>query len=440
MKTNRIFASPSGSIVLLFVLIVLVAFVQEASAQLVNGRFTTSVYTFEKFDTVNVSRSYLRAFQSAYLDVAQNDFSLHTHLQVAGTVRKTLDEEPDFRAYYLYARMKQIAKVIDLSLGRVPYYAGVGSGTLDGGLVRANLAGSAIRLALYGGARVPEDLTLSGWKSVDRNFVVGGQVLVTSLENARIGLSYVNKQRERLPYWTERPDSVYNPVSVYVIPNNLKEQYISADADYTLSQTRFYGRYDFDANSSETSRGQFRISHSLSEAVILTGDFIHRAPRVAYNSFFAAFATSSIDEFEAGVDYRFDPVWRVFGRGALVQYDDENSARFTVGVAQTFGGLTYRGGTGYAGELHSISVYGAYPLLDRTLTPNASLSFGSYRLSKDAPEDNALALAVGATYRPLPVLSIDLQLQDVSNKVLDSDIRFFGKVNFWFAERMSIFE
>jgi hypothetical protein len=47
---------------------------------------------------------------------------------------------------------------------------------------------------------------------------------------------------------------------------------------------------------------------------------------------------------------------------------------------------------------------------------------------------------VGATYRPLPVLSIDLQLQDVSNKVLDSDIRFFGKVNFWFAERMSIFE
>ncbi len=440
MKTDRIFTSSPCSIVLLFVLTFLVAGVPQASAQLVNGRLTTSVYTFEKFDTVDVSKSYIRAFQSAYLDVAQNNFSLHTHLQVAGTVMKTLDEEPDFRAYYLYARMKEIAKIFDLSLGRVPYYAGVGNGTLDGGLVRANLAESAIRLTLYGGARVPEDLTLSGWKSVDRNFVVGGQVLVTSLENARIGLSYVNKQRERLPYWTERPDSVFNPVSVYIIPNSLKEQYFSVDADYTLSQTRFYGRYDFDANNSETSRGQLRISHSLNEAVILTGDFIHRGPRVAYNSFFSVFATSSTDEFEAGVDYRFDPVWRIFGRGALVQYDDENSARFTVGVAQTFFGLTYRGGTGYAGELSSVSVYGAYPLLNRTLTPNASFSFGTYRLSEEAPEDDALALAVGATYRPLPALSIDLQVQDVSNRVLDSDVRFFGKINFWFAERMSILD
>jgi long-subunit fatty acid transport protein len=109
-------------------------------------------------------------------------------------------------------------------------------------------------------------------------------------------------------------------------------------------------------------------------------------------------------------------------------------------VAQTYAGLTYRGGTGYSGELHNVSLYGAYPLLDRTLVPNASFSFGSYRLSEDAPQDNALAVAVGATYRPLPVLSIDLQVQDVSNKVLDSDVRFFGKINFWFAERMSILE
>jgi hypothetical protein len=293
---------------------------------------------------------------------------------------------------------------------------------------------------LYGGARVPEDLTLSGWKSLDRNFVLGGQVLVTSLQNARLGLSYVNRQRERLPYWTERPDSLFNPVSVYIVPSALKEQFISGDADYTLGKARLYGRYDLDVNEGKTSRGQLGIRYSLNESVILSGDFIHRAPRVAYNSFFSVFATTSINEIEAGVDYLFGSAWRVFGRGAFVTYDDENSARFTIGVAQTYAGLTYRSGTGYAGELNSVSVYGAYPLLEHTLVPSASFSFGSYRLNQDAPEDEALAVAVGATYRPLPALSVDLQVQDVSNKVLDSDVRFFGKISFWFAERLNIFE
>lgn len=411
-----------------------------AQGKLMNGRLTTSVYTFEKFDTVDVSKSYVRAFQSAFLDIAQENFSLHTHLQVAGTVRKTLDEEPDFRAYYLYVRIREIGQVADLSLGRVPYYAGVGNGVLDGGLVRVGFAQNAVRATLFGGARVPDDLTLSGWKSLEQNFVVGGQVLVTSLKNARFGLSYVNKQRERLPYWTERPDSMFNPVSVFIVPTALKEQYISGDLDYTFSALRLYGRYDYDANSSKTSRGQLGIRYSLTQSVILTGDFIHRAPKVAYNSFFSVFASSAVNEVEAGLDYLLSPVWRVFARGAFVSYDDENSARFTVGVAQTYAGLTYRGGAGYAGELHSISLYGTYPLLDRMLMPNASFSFGSYKLSETAPEDEAFALAVGATYRPIPALSVDLQVQSVNNKVLQSDVRFFGKVNFWFAERMSMFE
>jgi hypothetical protein len=72
--------------------------------------------------------------------------------------------------------------------------------------------------------------------------------------------------------------------------------------------------------------------------------------------------------------------------------------------------------------------------------PNASVSFGSYRLSSDASRDEALALAAGATIRPLRSLSVDLQVQSVSSKVLQSDVRFFGKLDFWFAEQMSLFE
>jgi hypothetical protein len=355
-------------------------------------------------------------------------------------LKKTLDEEPDFRAFSLHGKLRNIGGVADVSVGRMPYFVGVGNGILDGALTTVRFAGNSVRFSLYGGARVPDDLSLSGWKSLSTNFVLGTQIVTTTIKDARIGISFVNRQRERAPYWTVRPDSLFNPVSAYIVPEALKEQLLSIDGEYLISDLRFYGRYDHDLNGSRTQRAQIGLRYAVSEDISVTGDFIHRAPRVSFNSFFSVFDVSSINEFEAGVDYRFLPSFRAFLRGALVDYEDENSFRTTIGVAHGFVSLTYRGSTGYAGELHSVNLQGSYPLLERKVVPNAALSFGKYRLSDNVDFDDVLSFAIGTTVRPIRTLSVDLQAQALNNTIVQNDVRFFGKLTFWFAEHLSIID
>src|SRR5512140_813802 len=117
-----------------------------APGQLINGRVISSVYTWEKFDTVGSSQKITRGYLSGILDVGQGNFSLHTHFQAASDLKSQLDQSPDYRLYYLYAQQKDIAGFADLSLGRLPYFAGVGLGTVDGAQASLRFADNAYRL------------------------------------------------------------------------------------------------------------------------------------------------------------------------------------------------------------------------------------------------------------------------------------------------------
>jgi hypothetical protein len=408
--------------------------------QLVNGRFVSSVYAWEQYDSVGVSNVHARGAQSVILDIGRDNFSLHTHMQMAATLDKTLDEEPDFRAFSLFAKFRNIGGTTDLTLGRTPYFVGVGTGTLDGALATLRFGQGAGRVSLLGGARVPNDLTLSGWKSLSTNYVLGTQVVVTSVRDTRIAASYVNRRRERASYWSIRPDSLYNPVSMYVVPQDLREQLLGLDAEYRFLELRLYGRYDYDLNGEQTQRGQIGVRYSIAPDFFLGGEFIHRAPRIWFGSFFSALAVSTVNEFEAGVDYQIDQSWNAFLRAALVDYSDDTSIRTTVGITHDHVSLMYRGSTGYAGELHSVNLNGAYPLMERRFVPNAAFSYGSYKLSETDERENLLAFTLGATFRPIRTVSVDLQGQVVNNAIVESDFRIFGKLTLWFAEQLSIFE
>ncbi len=405
-----------------------------------NGRFITSLYTWEQFDTVNASKKFLRGFQSAIFDVAQGNFSVHTHFQAAATLKKDLDETPDYRLFYLYGRWKNIGNVVDLSVGRLPYFAGVGNGTLDGALTNLNLAEKKIRVTVYGGARVPADLSIESWGPLKNNFVVGGQVVTTPIEGGRLGVSYVNRFREKPGYWTVRPDSLFNPVTFYVDPTAAKEQYASGDASYHISSVSFYGRYDYDLNFNRTLRSQLGARVYATDELFVSGDFIHRTPRLDYNSFFSVFTHSSVDEFEAGCDYVLMPALRVFLRGAYVKYDDDNSNRYTVGIAHNYVALTYRGTTGHPGELASVSVQGTYPLCERTIMPTAGLTYSSYKLNASSPRNEAIAGSLGVIVRPIETFSVDVQGQLLKNNIYSQDVRLFVSLNYWFAQQLGLFE
>jgi hypothetical protein len=193
-------------------------------------------------------------------------------------------------------------------------------------------------------------------------------------------------------------------------------------------------------NNSQTQRAQFRIQYKASEDISLSGEYIHRAPRIPFNSFFSVFNPFSVDEFEGGVDVILLPQIRTYVRGAFVDYKDENSFRYTFGAASEYVSASYRGNTGYAGELSAVTLNGAYPFFERVLVPAAAISFTSYRLNSSDSRENAFTGSLGATLRPIPSFSLDLQLQWLRNRILENDVRFFGKVNYWFSERLSLFE
>jgi hypothetical protein len=96
--------------------------------------------------------------------------------------------------------------------------------------------------------------------------------------------------------------------------------------------------------------------------------------------------------------------------------------------------------TGYAGQLSAASANFGYPLYENKLMPTILVSYARYKLGEGATRlDNALSLALGAVYRPVPVLSFDTQAQWIQNKIYKNDLRLFLRVSYLFSQQLGIF-
>jgi len=413
-----------------------------AAAQLVTGRFTTAFYAWEKYDSTSGSTSYLRAFQNIQVNVAQGDFSLHSYLQGALNTGSPFGNTGYLRVFNLYLRWARIFRALDLSVGRQSVYGGVGSGTIDGGLANLRLFREMIGLTLYGGGLVRPELTGADWSAYKHNYLFGGRVLVRPLSSLQVGLSYMNRHQQRDPYWTVRArDTLFTAVPYYIANYSDADQYASADVSYLLgTRASLYGRFDYDLNQEQASRAELNARVGVTDRVSVLATYIHRVPRIDYNSIFWVFPVMSVNELEGGVEYAFAPSLRAFGRIADVAYTDDHSHRWTIGLSSNYGSISYAGSDGYAGQLQSLNAQGVYPLAENTVIPSAAFSVASYRLSASEPDrDVALSMALGGTVRTSKFFSFDLQYQLLHNKVYKTDSRIFVKLNYWFAERLPFF-
>lgn len=423
----------------------LLAWAGSAPAQLVHGRFTTSFYTFQRFDTAGSSLTYLRAFQSVQLSAAQNDFSVNTYLQGAVNGTNQFGDNGRVRFYNLYFRWANIGKLLDLSVGRQAVYAGVGNGTIDGLTARARMWDNQITVTGYGGSTVNDDF-IGVRKDWHDNLNLGGQVLTTLVPGARIGLSYMYRGEKRDEYLALRESQVGDSLKTYLtLPFAVRsesnaEQLGGADVSWSYGRLlTVYGSYDYDFNYNETSRGQGSLRVNVTDALALTGDYTYRKPQIAFNSIFSVFTLNSTRLAEGGVEYGFTPLLRAFGKLGVVSYTDTTSMTWTVGVNSGYGSASYSGSTGYAGQLASFSVQGAYPLFDRMLVPSVGISWASYRLSAEDPKNKAVSILAGATVRPTRNFSFDVQGQWMSNRLYANDMRLQVRLMYWFAERVSLF-
>ena len=72
------------------------------AAQNLNGRFSSAVYTFERFQDANTSETYLRTFQSLHLNFNKDKISFRTRVNFETDIANSLDNDPRLRFYNLY--------------------------------------------------------------------------------------------------------------------------------------------------------------------------------------------------------------------------------------------------------------------------------------------------------------------------------------------------
>jgi hypothetical protein len=418
-----------------FVLLLLAA---QAEAQFVTGRFTTSVYGWQGTDA-NVSKfNYVRGYENVQLSANDGNFSFATNLQASNDFATKIGTDPELRLSSLVLKARNIAGVLDLSVGRQYVFAGVGNGIVDGVDLKSSFLQGLLSAQAYGGYNIMDTRALNWKKNLLNNAFFGAQVTGRPLANLLVGLSYMNRRREPDAFTVVRLDSLLNPYLVTLSSTPYMEEFTSIDANYdVLPNVNLYGRGDYDLNFERISRAELNARVGVLSSLYVTADVLHRQPRVDYNSIFAVFNSNSTEEAEGGAEYLIGSTIRTYARYGYVRYRDDNSQRLTLGGSYDFVSASFTRNFGFAGDLNGLSLQAAYPLQDRVFIPMIAAGYGSYKISPDAGTNNVLNGSLGLTYRPVPSTSANIQMQYTQNRLYSSDVRIFLNFTYWFSDKMN---
>ncbi len=408
-----------------------------AIAQNINGRISSSIYSFERFDTAQTSETYYRTFQSLNLNVNEGEYSIKTRMNFESNISNTLVNDPRFRVYNLFFEARNLFDIATLKLGRQSVINSVGGGVYDGANLSIKYEGYQIS-GFYGG-NVPAYQKLEFTDDLKNDYLLGGKFVFSAIENFRFAASYIDKNFKPMDYTALRLDENLNPIEVLVQRESNQFKFLSGDISYNLpNYFDANARYEYDLNFETTSKFEFSGRYDQIDRLGVSVYYNYREPKVSYNSIFSVFNYGNSQEIEGGLDYRVTDLITVVGKFGNVKYEDDDSQRLTVGVNSNFGSVSYRKTFGYAGELDAVSLYTARSFWDGLITPSIGLSYSSYKLCEGAETNNITALLAGINYRPLRVLSFDLQGQYFNNKIYENDFRIMFKINHWFNTNLNL--
>ncbi len=287
----------------------------ETSAQFFQLRLVSSVYSWQRQDTVGQSSNHLFGYQTAQLSLAGEHLSFHTYLQGFNDFSGPLENDGTIRFYNFYLKYSNLYDKVDLSLGRQFVYAGVGNGTIDGGVATVRLIDSQLKILGYYGTLPSPEQKLEMVGDQKNNNMFGGQIICIPNEYLRFSLSYMHENQEPEAYWAMRAyDSTYNTHDVEITPAASAEEFASMDINFDYSIVSAYARGDYDINLDKLSRIQLFTHIKINEPLSITGEYIHRDPQLSYNSIFWVFAYNTISEYEIGAEYALCKNWQVFGK------------------------------------------------------------------------------------------------------------------------------
>lgn len=413
------------------ILVFLLAINTIVFAQNINGRFSSSVYTFERYDSLNSSENYVRAYEMLNLNLNYDKFSIRSFLNFETDLTKEQISDPRLRFYNLYLEARDLLNIATVKIGRQPIINNVVGGLFDGGSII--LKHTDYKLSAFYGGNVPAYQKLEITNDFKNNFILGGKFTTTVIPNSQLSIGYVNKNFKPENYFANRLDPNLNLIEVEIENKSNQYQFVTGELNYTMPEiVQTFFRYDYDINFKQTSRFEFDARTEAVKNLGLNVYYNFREPKIRYNSIFSVFDYGNTHEIEVGADYKINQMITLIGKFGNVQYKDENSQRVAIGLSTSYGSVNYRKTFGYTGELDAISLYSGYTLFDGLLTPSVGLSYTNYKLSPEAESNSVTSLLVGTNIRPFRVLSFDLQGQYMDNKIYKNDLRLFFKLNYWF--------
>jgi len=399
--------------------------------QSLNGRFSSSIYTFERFDTTGASNTQARTFQMLSFNFGKDKIWLRSNLNLEADIANSLKSDPRLRFYNLYVDLQNLWDVVTLKLGRQPLFNSIAGGVFDGASVSLNHKG--YKLQFYYGGNIPAYQKLEIIENWSDNYLLGGEFTIYALTDWRFSAKYINKNFASQSYTTTRLDPDLNPISVLIENKSNQYEFLSGEVSYHKQNSfSLNARYDYDLNFQTTSRGELSGRYEGIKNLGFNLYYNYREPKIRYNSIFSVFDYGNTWEIEAGADYLIDNKYTLLGKLANVAFKGETSQRLTLGVSSHWGSISVRKNFGYAGEMAVISLYTAFTVLEGYLTPSFGLSHTRYKLSKNDRINELISIMVGTNIRPFRTLSFDIQGQYLKNKIYYDDWRLFFKLNFWF--------
>lgn len=431
-----------GLPVILFLILAVSLGPEEARAQMVSGRFMTSFYSFQQYDTSNTAKMSLRGFEAMQLNFGAGNYQLHTYLLATNDFITKQPNDPLLRAANLYFEARKIGNIVNLKLGRQPVFSRVGVSSFDGLSADAKFLDDKISLVAFGGALPPMNEKLELNSNLKDNMLYGAQAYYSPFDNFRIGGAYVNKSFKPPSYYTYRLTELHtNPGiqdSILIDPSAIANQFVSGDLFYYTDRISGYFRLDYDLNFYQINRTEVSFRYSPFRSFSANVGYFHRDSRLPYNSIFSVFDHSGTDEFDLGANYMFTEDISAFGSYSRIFYTGDNSNQFTIGTNVYLFSVSFSHNDGFAGNLNGVNAQFIYPFMDRKFVLIASASATNYKILQQLSSSNRLySGSLGLTYRPINLLSISLQGQYYQDPVYKNDFRGYLQVSYYFFKNFS---
>lgn len=405
--------------------------------QIINGRFSTSLYSFERIENQTASNTYLRSVELLSLNVVQNNFAIKTSAGFEYELAKNIEQNPRVRFYTLFAEYKKLFDVATLKLGRQPLIFSFLGGSFDGASIDLKI--EKHKLFLFFGATVPAYNKLELIDKFSDNSSFGAKFSSTLTQHIYTSLYFFNKDFASESYTATRLDDNLMPYTLLIEKDANQFKYLGGEILFSNKNNLSANfKYEHDLNFKKTSKielfGNSRINENFGVNLYVN----YRKPKVRYNSYFSIFKVETTKEIEAGIDYSLNKNFSLLGKYGIVQYSDDNSQRIALSLNSKIISLDLRKTFGYAGELTGAALYSSNTYWDGVITASLGVDYSKYKLSEVSPENTALALYIGVNYRPLRELSFDCIGQYVQNKIYKNDSRILIKANYWFSTNLGI--